>query len=56
MLFINLREAYKVPVGYRTSSLNLVSDVNFMLVLLESRCFYEHIRTVHLTTSELSIR
>ena len=33
MLFIDLGEAYKVPVGSRTSLLDLVTDVNFKSVL-----------------------
>ena len=33
MLFIDLGEVYKVPVGSRTSSLDLVTDVNFKSVL-----------------------
>ena len=33
MLFIDLGEAYKVPVGSGTSSLDLVTDVNFKSVL-----------------------
>ena len=32
MLFIDLGETYKILVGSRTSSLDLVTDVNFMLV------------------------
>ena len=37
MLFIDLGKAYKVPVGCRTSSLDLVIDVNFKSVLYHSR-------------------
>ena len=33
ILLIVLGKPYKVPVGSRTSSLDLVSDVNFKLVL-----------------------
>ena len=33
MLLIDLGKPYKLPVGSRTSSLDLVTDVNFKLVL-----------------------
>ena len=33
MLLLDLGKLYKLPVGSRTSSLDLVTDVNFKLVL-----------------------
>ena len=33
MLLIDLGKAYKLPVGSRTPSLYLITDVNFKLVL-----------------------
>ena len=43
MLLIDLETPCKIPVGSRTSSLDLVTDVYFVLVLYYSRCFCEHI-------------
>ena len=43
MLFIDLGEAYKVPVGSRTSSLDLVAEANFKSVLYHSRRFHNDI-------------
>ena len=53
MLLIDLGIPYKLPVGFRTSSLPLVTAVMFYKILE----FLEvYTRTVHLTANELSIR
>ena len=52
MLLIDFGKAYKLPVGSRTSLLPLVTAVMFYKTL---EFLQVYIRTVHLTTSELSI-
>ena len=43
MLLIDLGTPCKIPVGSRTSSLDLVTDINFRLFLYDSRGFYKWI-------------
>ena len=52
MLLIDLGKPYKLPVGSRTSSLPVATAVMFYKIL---EFLYVYIRTVHLTTDELSI-
>ena len=48
MLLIDLGTPCKIPVGSRTSSLDLVTDINFRLDLYDSRGFCKCIKRLYI--------